>query len=190
MITASQSGGWMGDCISCNFAQGVDTGPMDVEYVGPGSYWLHTHLTRSGLCEASFIAGGASLAREPLFIGASATTAPVELVARDDCAKLTLSLPPALAGVSPGEERFFTVYVVPDFDSTVDVEPVTLRPTTATNVTLEGLTPGNYHVYVFPSPVALEYRNPDVLASLPAPGQSVTLSPGTTANLVLEAPGH
>ena len=36
--------------------------------------------------------------------------------------------PAGIIGVDcRGEEPFFTVYVVPDFDSTADVEPVTLR---------------------------------------------------------------
>jgi len=190
VVTASQAGGWIADGISGNFAQGTDSGPMDVEYIAPGSYWVHTHVSRSGLCEASFTAGGASLAREPLVINASGAAAPVELVVRDDCAKLTLSLPLALTSISSGEEHFYTVYVVPDFDSTVDVEPLTLRPTSGSTLTLEGLTPGNYHVYTFATPLALEYRNREALASLSDPGQSVTLSPGTTANLVLEAPGR
>jgi hypothetical protein len=79
---------------------------------------------------------------------------------------------------------------VPDFDSTSDVVPQTLRPSTGGTVTLTGLTPGNYHVYAFDQPVALGYRNPEALAALPNPGQAVTLSPGTTSNLVVEAPEH
>jgi hypothetical protein len=45
-------------------------------------------------------------------------------------------------------------------------------------------------VYVFDVPMRLEYRNSSALASLPTQGQSVTLSPGATSNLILEAPGQ
>jgi hypothetical protein len=38
--------------------------------------------------------------------------------------------------------------------------------------------------------VRLEYRNLAVVAALPTPGQQVTLSPGATANLMLEIPGQ
>jgi hypothetical protein len=55
---------------------------------------------------------------------------------------------------------------------------------------MEGLTPGNYHVYVFDRPVRLEYRNPEAIKALPKSGQPVTLTAGTTANLVLEVPGR
>jgi hypothetical protein len=190
LVMMSQAGGWIGDGLSSAFAQGDGPGQLEATYLPPGSYWAHARFAQKSLCEASFTGGGASLAREPLVLGISGTTAPMELIARDDCAKLALSLPPTLAALTAGEEHFYTVYVVPDFDSTTDVEPVTLRPSSGATVTIEGLTPGGYHVYTFSSPVALEYRNRDVLASLPEPGQAITLSPGTTGSLVLEAPGR
>lgn len=173
-----------------NYASGTQPGPMETTYTPPGSYWVRTAINFNGLCEQSFTSGGASLAREPLAVGLSGATAPMELVLRDDCAKLTLSLSGALAASVSPEEHSYTVYVVPDFDSTVDIEPVTLRPSSGGTVTLQNLTPGNYHVYTFDTPVALEYHNPTALAALPIPGQTVTLSPGASTNLVLEAPGQ
>jgi hypothetical protein len=118
-------------------------------------------------------------------LGLSGTTATLVLTLRNDCASLTLLLPNSV-GLSAGEERPYTVYVIPDFDSTEDVVPQTLGPSTGGRITLRGLTPGNYHVYAFPRPVALEYRNPSVLASLP--GQAVALAPNAEAELTLEAP--
>jgi hypothetical protein len=190
IITLSQAGGWIGDGMVSAFAEGSASGPLETSFTPPGSYWAHTNLAQKGLCEASFTAGGASLAREPLFVGPSGLAAPLNLILRDDCASLTLSLPATLAGRVIGEEPFYTVYAVPDFDSTSDVVPQTLRPSTGGTVTLTGLTPGNYHVYAFDQPVALGYRNPEALAALPNPGQAVTLSPGTASNLVVEAPEH
>jgi hypothetical protein len=80
--------------------------------------------------------------------------------------------------------------VVPDFDSTTDLGPLTLRPSTGGTTTLSGLTPGNYHVYTFAGAAELAYRNREALAALRNPGQPITLSPGTTGNLVVEAPGQ
>jgi hypothetical protein len=190
VVTASQAGGWLSDGVATSFAQGTDAGPLDVEYTAPGSYWIHARVAQAGFCEASFTAGGANLAREPLVVSLSGASAPLELTARDDCASLTLTLPAAVANVAVGEEPFFTVYVVPDFDTTTDVEPLTLRPTSGGSVTIEALTPGSYHVYTFAGPVALEYHNRDALAALPTPGQQINLSPGTTSSLTLEAPEH
>jgi hypothetical protein len=183
-----QAGGWIGEGMVSAYANGSEPGPMETNYLLPGAYWVHTHIDQKGLCEESFTAGGANLAREPVILGLSGSMAPMTLTLRDDCANLTLSLPQALMAQAPGDEHFYTVYVVPDFDSTVDVTPSTLRPSSGGTVTLENLTPGEYHVYAFPATARLKYRNPAVLAALPNQGQSVSLSPGTTANLVLEAP--
>ena len=187
-VTLSEAGGWIADGMSSMFAQGNGPGAMDTTYNAPGSYWAHAHIPQKGLCEASFTAGGASLAREPLVLSLSGATAPMELTLRDDCAKLTLALPLALQAFSAGEEPFYTAYVVPDFDSSVDLEPVILRPTSGATVTVEGLTPGSYHVYSFPSPVALEYRDRAALSALPQAGQAITLTGGSSATLTLEAP--
>ncbi len=158
--------------------------------MGPGSYWVHTGILQKGLCEAAFTAGGTSLGREPLVVGPSGATAPLTLTLRDDCASLQLSLSADAVMSVAGEEPFYTVYVVPDFDFTVDVTPVTLRASSGVAFTVAGLTPGSHHVYTFTAPVDFEYRNPNAVSALPIRGQAVTLSPGATENLVVEVPGH
>jgi hypothetical protein len=189
-VMLSQAGGWIADGLSSLFAEGSATGPMEASYLPPGPYWAHARIGQKNLCESSFTSGGANLAREPVTLGIAGLAAPMELILRDDCARLTLALPAALALTQVGEEPFYTVYVVPDFDSTADIEPLTLRPSSGSSVTLEGLTPGSYHVYTFAAPVALEYRNRAALAALPNPGQEVTLAPQSTGTLVLEAPAR
>ena len=171
-------------------ASGEDAGPdlLELEGVSSGHYWLSTEVNDRSLCVDSFTAGGINLAREPLNVGLGASPPPMELMLRDDCAKLALSLPPMLAAFLPGDEPFYTVYVVPDFDTTADIPPMNIHPSSGATVTVDGLTPGSYHIYTFDHPVRLEYRNPAVLAALPTPGQAVTLSAGTTGNLMLEVP--
>ncbi|HXI75782.1 MAG TPA: carboxypeptidase-like regulatory domain-containing protein, partial [Steroidobacteraceae bacterium] len=51
------------------FAQGSGPGSIDTMSPSPGRYWIHTIVADSTLCESSFTAGGASLAREPLVVG-------------------------------------------------------------------------------------------------------------------------
>lgn len=183
-------GGVSGGAVVGEYASGIAGGPLQASYMLPGQYWAHTFLSSRGLCESSFTAGGASLAREPLSIGLNGQTAPTELTLRDDCAQLDLSLPETLMAPAAGEEKFYTVFVVPDFDFTWDIVPVVLRPSSGGSFTLSGLTPGDYRVYMFEGSANLEYHNPAALAALPNPGQAVTLSPGATANLVLEAPAQ
>ncbi len=186
-VQVSQAGGWIDDSMVGEFARGVPPGPLEAIYTRPGSYWVHTH-NQGGLCEASFTAGGANLAREPVTIGISGSSAPMELTMRDDCASLQLSLPEAMDSIDSGEEIFFTVYAVPDFDSTSEVQAVTLRASSGGSVALTGLTPGDYHVYTFIGAVELAYRNRDALAALASRGQAIQLSAGSTGNLVVEVP--
>jgi hypothetical protein len=161
---------------------------FDLSVPWPGAYWFTVYIPQKNLCADSLKGGGANLAREPLALNSLASSAPMELTLRDDCAQLSLTLPEGLAQFAPGEEPFYTVYVVPDFDTVQDIPPLAVHPSSGATLTVDGLTPGNYHVYTFGSPVRLEYRNRAVLAALPNPGQAVTLAPGGTGSLVLEVP--
>jgi hypothetical protein len=190
VVTASQASGspdqMPDESMVSELASGQFPGPLVGQPVPPGGYWVHTVLSASGYCESSFTAGGANLAREPLLVGQAGVPAPLELALRDDCAKLSLSLPEDLDGTKPGEEKYYTAYAIPDFDYTVDLQAVTLRLSSGGTVTLSGLTPGNYHVYTLEGNASFEYRNPAVLAALPS--QAITLSPGATADLVVAVP--
>ncbi len=142
VVMVSQAGGWISDGMVSSYGEGYPTGPIDTNFMNPGSYWVHTSIPQKGLCESSFTAGGASLGREPLALSLSGATAPLTLTLRDDCATLKLSLPTTLDLTAGGDEPFYTVYVVPDFDSTADVTPITLRPSSGGTVRVDGLTPG------------------------------------------------
>ncbi len=191
VIMLSQAGGSVNDGMVTSYAEGYATGPIETtSSINPGSYWVHTTIPQKTLCEASFTAGGASLAREPLVLGLTGTSAPLTLTLRDDCASLKISLPPDADIAYAGDEPYYTIYVIPDFDSTSDITPVVLRPSSGGTFTMNGLTPGSYHVYTFASPVQLEYRNPEALAALPNPGQAITVAPGGSIDLVVEVPKH
>jgi hypothetical protein len=189
-VMLSPATGSMGGAVMGQYASGTTDGPLESTYMAPGQYWVHTFISGRGLCESSFTAGGASLGREPLTIGFAGATAPMQLTLRDDCAHLALSLPANLLETGAGEEKYYTVFVVPDFDFTWDIAPIVLRPSSGGSFTLDNLTPGSYHVYTFAGEANLEYHNPDALQALSNPGQTITLSPGATANLVLEAPAQ
>ncbi|MGO9317464.1 MAG: carboxypeptidase regulatory-like domain-containing protein [Terracidiphilus sp.] len=189
-VALSEAGDSLSNGMVSLYADGAGPGELKTSFMTSGAYWAHTSITQHGLCLASFTAGGANLAREPLVIGPAGVTAPLILALRDDCARLTLTLPTAGAALAPGEERWYTVYVIPDFESTENSTPQILRPTSGGSVTLEALTPGNYHVYTFVAPLVLDYHNPAALAALPTPGQAITLSPGATTGLILEVPAQ
>lgn len=184
---AAQSADQMADeGMVSELATGQYPGPLTGQPLPPGAYWVHTMATPGGYCESAFTAGGANLAREPLLVGPAGVQGVLGLTVRDDCSKLNLSLPETLEGTKPGEEKFYSVFAVPDFDSTSNVQPLTLRPSSGGTITLGGLTPGNYHVYTLEGNASFEYRNPAALAAHPS--QAVTLSPGATAELVVTVP--
>jgi hypothetical protein len=169
----------------------MDNAPDTISFTAqPGLYWLNVFLPRKGVCAGSFNAGSFNLAHEPLPMSLAASPPPMEFTLSDDCGTMALTLPPTLAGFLPGEEPFYTVYVVPDFDTVQTLPPMTMHPSSGATLSLDGLAPGSYHVYMFDSPVHLEYRNPAALSALPVAGQPVTVSAGATSNLVLEAPEH
>jgi Carboxypeptidase regulatory-like domain len=185
-ITLTQAGGGTSDGMTSEFAEGRISDLVQNTHPPAGPYWVHTSIAPKILCEGSFTASGVSLSRAPLIINdARSAGAPLVLALRDDCGRLTLSLPGSV-GLGVGEEHFYTVYAVPDFDSTEDVVPQTLRPSTGGKITLTGLTPGNYHVYTSSKPVALEYRNPAVMATLR--GQPITVVPVVETELTIEVP--
>jgi hypothetical protein len=186
-VEISQAGP-LTDGMNSVFAQGAGPGTLDTLTAAPGLYWLHAIVAQAGFCESSFTAGGANLGREPLVVGLGGITAPLTLTLRDDCASLKLNLPPAAAGMTAGEEPSYTVYLVPDFDFTVEASNATLRASTGGAVTFSNLTPGSYHVYTFSAPVELEYHNREALAAFPS--QAITLAPGNTQNLTLEVPAQ
>jgi hypothetical protein len=187
-VTLTPSGGWSEDSLVSIYARGSAPSTLPAVNTPPGSYWVTASVAQKGLCEASFTAGGANLAREPVIVGPSGSTAHMELTLRDDCATLQLSLPESLASIAAGEEQFYTVFVVPDFDLTANVQPLTLRPSSGGTATVAGLTPGNYHVYTFAGAAQLAYRDPAALAALPNQGQAITLAAGATGSLVVEVP--
>jgi hypothetical protein len=189
-VSAIEAGDVPADGWAEAVAEPAGTDLLDLNTNGPGANWIHTQVNDRSLCLGSFTAAGINLAREPLVVGTSGSAPPMDLTLRDDCATLQLTLPQALAAFLPGEETFYTVYVVPDFDTTDDLPPMTMHPSSGPTLTLDGMAPGSYHVYIFTAPVRLEYRNPTAMAELAYAGQQVTLSAGATSSLMLEVPEH
>lgn len=187
LLLAMPAAGFLGDMVS-EYAAGAYPGPLPVSPMPSGQFWLQSSPSARGLCEVSLTAGGVNMAREPVRIAPGSGTPPIQLALRDDCAHLTLQLPGLPATTQGGEEPYYTAYIVPDFDSTSNILPVTLRPSNDGAATVDRLTPGSYRVYVFPGPYALEYRNADALAALSTKPQNITLGPGEDRQLVVEVP--
>ena len=157
----------------------------DLRAPAPGAYWVEAIAARQGVCVGAVTAGGQNLARTPWVEGPSGTGIPIDVVLRTDCAKLTVQLPESLPEGSAGEGADVFVYAVADFDSVDGVYEGHAEQFGERTATLVDMTPGSYRVYAFRGQRSIEFRNAAALDRLGA-GQSVTLAPGGTGNLVLE----
>ena len=164
---------------------------FELSTAAPGSYWIHVDARRQGICVGTVSAGGQNLARVPWSAGSSLTGAPIDVVLRTDCAKLTVEIPPAFAAEGPGEGATLYVYAVPTFDSVAAASQGQIQQFGEHTFTLEDLTPGPYRVFVFraprsiPLPPLSPLLSPATLDQLGS-GQDVMLAPGASVNLVLE----
>jgi hypothetical protein len=158
----------------------------EIDTVPPGSYWISAGSQRQGECIGAVTAGGTELGRTPWVARNTGTGMPVDVEMRTDCAKLTVELPPGIAGENADVRSVVFVYVVPEFDTVERPNQVALVPIRHPSATLDDITPGQYRVYAVRGQQNLELRNPAALSRLGA-GQEVTLEPNGTASLVLEA---
>jgi hypothetical protein len=160
----------------------------------PGKYWVQTYANQGYV--ASISAGGTDLARDPLVIGPGGTSAPIEIVLRNDMATLSVRTKSAIASSSnetsstdifltrsPADTPVGYLYLVPQFDTT-SVVPQSVPLQESTNTL--NLQPGTYHLLALDRPLDFEYRDPKVLEAYTGKGQSITLEPNGTANVDID----
>jgi hypothetical protein len=155
----------------------------------PSPQWLHTKVGY-GFCAGALAANGVNPAREPLVSNPAGSNPPLELQLRNDCAQLTLTFPAAANTESPGIVPRYSVYVVPEFETTEDAAEAMISAQQSGMTELKWLTPGHYRIYTFEEPVELPYRDPAAMAQLQLSGQAITLVPGEHAQIVLELPSN
>ncbi len=158
----------------------TDDAAWILESVPPGSYWVLTYANQGYV--ASITAGGTDLAHEPLVVGPGGTSAPIEIVLRNDTATLSVRLKDAPAATDDASPRAF-IYLLPQFDlASVLPESGPLSQTSQ----IANLQPGTYRVIALDRAFDLEYRNPKALEPYAGKGQTVTLEPGGTTNVDLD----
>lgn len=162
---------------------------FDLMYNPLSPQWLHTS-TGNGFCAGTLTGGEVSPGREPIVSNPSGSHPPIDLQLRNDCAQLTLTLPSAATADSPGVLPHYTVYVVPDFETTEEAAVREVSAPELPRVVLKWLTPGAYRVYTFAEPVELPYLDSAAMAAMQLTSQSITLAPGDKAELTLELPSR
>lgn len=151
-----------------------------LENIPPGKYWMLTYANQGYV--ASITAGGTDLSREPLVVGPGGTSAPIDIVLRNDTATLSVRLKDAAGAAEDAAPRAF-LYLLPQFDLTSVVPESSPLPQASQ---VPNLPPGAYRVIALDQAFDLEYRNPKALEPFAGKGQTVTLEPGGTENVDLE----
>jgi len=158
----------------------TDDSAWVLENVLPGKYWVLTYANQGYV--ASIAAGGADLSREPLVVGPGGTSAPINIVLRNDTATLSVRLKDATATTADDSPRAF-VYLFPQFDLT-SVVPESGPLLQASQIS--NLQPGTYRVIALDQAFDMEYRNPKAWDPYAGKGQTITLEPGGTTNVDLD----
>lgn len=169
------------------------TGPEDdslvLENLAPGRYWLLLSSGRGYVASATM--GGVDLLREPLVVGAG-TSAPVEIVMRDDSAQLegtvagisaqpTTTAGSATSGFQPSQ---VWVYCIPLPDSPGRFQQI--------GVSSDGnfsypIVPGTYRLLTFRNQQPnLPYRDAEAMRAYETKGQVIHLAAGEKANVQLQ----
>jgi hypothetical protein len=152
----------------------------------PGAYWIEATTGQPGTCLGTATSAGQNLAETPWSVDMNGVGAPIDVVVRTDCGKLTVELPPA--SPSPGEDQPIFVYAVPEFNAMegmLQAEPAEPQLGMQT-VELQSLAPGTYRVYAFHSQRSIEYRDLAALELL-GQGQEVTVEPNGNATMTIRA---
>lgn len=160
------------------------------ENVGPGHYWVNIR-PYSGYV-ASAVAGGTDLLRHPLVVAPGGSSLPINVVLRDDFAKIdgTVEGMPSPASnpgnptsfgrgriysgaAPPGQSPF--VYCVPLPDSFGRFAEIGLSQEGNFQVQL---APGAYRVLAFEHRQELEYQNTEAMRAYEGKGPVIRLAPG------------
>jgi hypothetical protein len=156
--------------------------------VAVGKYKLDVQLFGNECVESAWY-GSVDLLRDYLVVGADATTQPITVNMRADCAKVT-------AKIRAGEhqEQMASLLVVPNAGlgeprvMQIQTQPMQPSGPVVGSAGMGGisltLSPGSYQIYALSNIDGLEYANPEALRGYPS--QSVTLGPNQKMDLTLD----
>ncbi len=156
---------------------GEDDKSQTVLGVLPGTYRVTAGTYFGGSYVESLRSGGVDLFREDLVIPENGSTAPIEVVLRDDPATLKVQIR------AEKEVQQAAIVIVPNGEVR-NAE----RRTAWGSMTIEigGLAPGNYQVFAFDSIEDLNYAEPGVLAKYSAKAGRIALAPNGNSSITVD----
>ncbi|MGB6679586.1 MAG: hypothetical protein WBE44_23025 [Terriglobales bacterium] len=167
---------------------GPDDESLVIEGVQPGRYWVKVDSTRGFVSAVS--SGATDLQHHPLIVGPGGSSAPIEIIMRDDTAEIDGSiegLASSLTGSVPqtADGSSAHLYCIPLPDSSGDFKDIWVQADGKFGP--QQMPPGTYRVLAFDRPQPdLEYRNPEAMKAYDAKGQLVRLIAGQKEHLHLQ----
>ncbi|HKV91912.1 MAG TPA: carboxypeptidase-like regulatory domain-containing protein [Candidatus Angelobacter sp.] len=158
-------------------AENADPSTFALHAVMPGRYHVHATATGHGYVY-SVRSGGTDLLREELIVPSGGDVQPIEIILRDDDAKVKIHVQ---AEHIPEGTR---ILLLPEFAPFQ--RPITLDVSANGDREYGGLAPGNYKVLAFESIDTVEYENPEVLEKYSGKTARITLSSHGTTDVSVE----
>jgi hypothetical protein len=186
VLTPTDSG--MGNSIGSGVThrQGTtDKSLFELNNVTPGRYWVESTAYQGYI--SSITSGGADLTREPFIVGPGNSTAPLQIVLRNDGGEIHCdvnAMQSQAAASAPGEMSFVFVYAISESSNRSQLsQSVSQGPGT---VVLNNLAPGRYRVLAIDKYLEAESADPAEISRLSALGKPVTVEAGGTTNVELD----
>ncbi len=152
---------------------GSDPQNLTVSNVTPGTYAVSAQAFGSQ-CVDSIFSGSVDLTRNDLVVAPGSSPQPIIVSLRNDCATLTATIR------SEGENPSGALLLISDSPHS---DPKVLPFQANGDMSVGGLTPGDYHLYALSTLDGLEYANPEALRSVPS--QSIHLAAKEQGHLTI-----
>jgi len=161
----------------------------------PGRYWVLTYPYEGYV--SSITSGGSDLSRQPLIVGPGNSTAPIQITLRNNTGQIqctvnttgatetaTAATASSATTAAPGEVKPIFLYAIPTTQTSSQIPQTQGQGTQA--ITFANLAPGTYRVVAYDRSQQINLSDPQQLAEIASRGQTVTVSPGSTASIQLD----
>jgi Carboxypeptidase regulatory-like domain len=169
-----------------NMAGQVDAdGKFHIPGLAPDTYRIVPRINPQDGCIGSILRGGRDV-RDALTISAEAASEPLEVTITSHCGGIsgTVALPDA--GLPP---NLMAVLLRKAGDELVLERQFHMgerSPGAARTFAMDGITPGDYMVYLWPEDAQIEYSNAEYMRQFESYGQAVTITEGNRTSVTLD----
>jgi hypothetical protein len=170
-----------------NMAQVDADGKFHIPYLQPGRYSIVPQIYTQQACLRSITAGGRDV-RDGVTVTAGSAPDPIEITLTSHCGSVEVDLAASDAVLPPN----LTASLLRKAGDELVLEKQGYPgPRTSDGIwhfMLQGVAPGDYVAYVWPSDAPIEYTNADYMKQLESYGQSVTVTEDGKATVTIDKP--